>query len=905
MDRFGNVLQQIKIDRISSMVTKIRRKNEMTQAMVWRRNVANQNSALGSDPTPPLTATTVNETPCKIVDEALCGTYNIVFHLLFDDGVRWVLKVPANGYRGAFNALARQALESEARTMQMIKRHTRVPLPQVHGFSGVMINDIHCPYILMDEVKGVPLWQLWWSNSVTIERREKVRCRALETIAAAMVEISQFSYNTSGSLQFDKSCRLQSIRDAKTPDPWSISGHEEFCGKAPSMIPLGYMTFMQERRQQFENDDVLDNGVSRLRRMLVEQGLKETTTGTATPFMLFHMDFNLQNIMVEDDGTLCGIIDWDRVSSVPQEIGCLSYPTWLLKDCDPEHYNYNPANGAPLREDDNTDDSPAQLQSYRRIYATLIESLFLKATHDIETSRKMSNLTRMSLIMSSLQRADDFPSLEKSIMYHMFDRILDSVCQSSLFNFRQDEPEEEARDKASATGVAIPPSSPLANAVEPKTITADADPMLGDTEKQIALNKEATADAETSIETCTAKEVWMALAEGLTSSHTSRDLNEVRTKSNQASGKGRLVKAFHKLGIQGHKSAGKFLRRKEIEAKASGTVPPPAVEPAENIPRKPLGKTGRVKRFFKALSCKKSKDMVVETPLLASHCERVDIHDGTAECIRKYAEQNMGGALDGNGLIADSMAAAEGSGRPGSKDPQLRVERQPQESKSNSSEPAELEDSIMPEPRLPEMTPSAADEKLKQQSRKSGEGSKALNDSGTSEVWDRIAQEVKNCGVRHATIQEYQRSIAAWIIDAMKEKQKQAEVANQFLGNVGNDMCKSSDSSSLSALPKCYKTAQPALEPVNTTRTPSPPMNQPPFVEPIKGLPPTKPSSIAGEDQGHVDEVEEGTGERDLNDLGHFDIHDICIALGQNTLDEARAEGLIKGFQLLCEKIKA
>ncbi len=77
------------------------------------------------------------------------GTYNIVFELEFSDGVRWMFKVPIDGTVDDFKALNRKALTSEARTMQMLKTKTEIPVPAVYAFDASPRNDLGVPFIMM------------------------------------------------------------------------------------------------------------------------------------------------------------------------------------------------------------------------------------------------------------------------------------------------------------------------------------------------------------------------------------------------------------------------------------------------------------------------------------------------------------------------------------------------------------------------------------------------------------------------------------------------------------------------------------------------------------------------------------------------------------------------------------
>ena len=64
--------------------------------------------------------------------------------------------------------------------------------------------------------------------------------------------------------------------------------------------------------------------------------------------------------MVDDEGSLTGIIDWDNVYTVPRYLGYATYPGWITRDWDPLMYGY---------PDTETEDSPEKLETYRELYS--------------------------------------------------------------------------------------------------------------------------------------------------------------------------------------------------------------------------------------------------------------------------------------------------------------------------------------------------------------------------------------------------------------------------------------------------------------------------------------------------------------------------------------------------------
>lgn len=95
---------------------------------------------------------------CTTTSSPLHGSYNILFPLIFSDGVRWLFKVPSRGYEGLWDDMAARALISEALTMRYLRRKS-IPVPEVYSFDASMDNALGCPFILMEHVHGRRLYE--------------------------------------------------------------------------------------------------------------------------------------------------------------------------------------------------------------------------------------------------------------------------------------------------------------------------------------------------------------------------------------------------------------------------------------------------------------------------------------------------------------------------------------------------------------------------------------------------------------------------------------------------------------------------------------------------------------------------------------------------------------------------
>jgi hypothetical protein len=79
-------------------------------------------------------------------------------------------------------------------------------------------------------------------------------------------------------------------------------------------------------------------------------------------FVISLPDFDSQNIMVDDEGDVTGIMDWDLVQTVPRFLGYCRYPEWITGDWDPTQYEYLQHNNCER------ENSPEELKKYRKWY---------------------------------------------------------------------------------------------------------------------------------------------------------------------------------------------------------------------------------------------------------------------------------------------------------------------------------------------------------------------------------------------------------------------------------------------------------------------------------------------------------------------------------------------------------
>ena len=447
LDRFGKILRTMNIDNIPEFASSIRQ--------LGHSSTGNKSSSPQSKPL---------SISCKLIVPPLCGSYHIVFPIEFEDGMKWMLKVSANGDH--FDSVAAAAMTSEAQTMRMLKKETSIPVPTVYAFDTSSENPLSAPFILMEKLDGRPLNYLWFNQEAPKPCLEHFRIKILQNLAEIMVQLNKFTVSTSGSLvfgsdgtpvrlgaakvmdavaEFNKVHRQDSVKkgeyaadsagnrgaksDALNPPACVWNDNDIIYERGPFSDPKAYLMSNLDRSDPAIRADAYERGTEKCLRLFIDWAFPDAQTHNPQ-FVLSHPDLDVQNILVADDGTITGLIDWDGVAAVPREVGCAQYPLWLMRDWVPSRYNYDTEAGKVSSDAGYQESSPAELATYRALYAQSMEVEIANLTGGSKTAttfgtlpKDEARLTRRSLIMRHLDLSAGDPWAALSAINHIIDQI--------------------------------------------------------------------------------------------------------------------------------------------------------------------------------------------------------------------------------------------------------------------------------------------------------------------------------------------------------------------------------------------------------------------------------------------------------------------------------------------------
>ncbi|KAF5538846.1 altered inheritance of mitochondria 9 mitochondrial [Fusarium mexicanum] len=277
------------------------------------------------------------------------GSYNIV-HIVQLETVKLVIRIPATGWGDGMTKAAEDALSSQVTTMRFIKEQTGAPVPEVYSWDPTNNNEISAPFICMSFVTGETVSSVWFKDSMDESAREQFRLNVLTSTAAIMAKFSTMTFDKIGSLMQaeDGSIFVGPVFEWDENDDGSVHAKatrtyfstDEFmaCSIAPST----------------KDDNSWGRAEDKLLKVLLENA---PFLRSHSHFVLCPPDFDSQNVLVDEQGNVIGLIDWDHCQTVPPQLGYACYPGWITRDWDPLMYGWPHSPGF--------EDSPQDLQRYR------------------------------------------------------------------------------------------------------------------------------------------------------------------------------------------------------------------------------------------------------------------------------------------------------------------------------------------------------------------------------------------------------------------------------------------------------------------------------------------------------------------------------------------------------------
>ncbi|PFH46515.1 hypothetical protein AMATHDRAFT_154639 [Amanita thiersii Skay4041] len=314
----------------------------------------------------------IPSTDCTVdIEKPLYGSFNLVYVITFSDGIKWIARIPIHGVKESWSDRAAASMESQVLTMRFIKQNTTIPIPEIIHVDTTLDNKLGAPFVLMSWLDGKSVTSVWHDSKCDAQTLATRRENILRSVAKAMGQLRFFNANKIGELEFESAPGVdQKLRFKQITGMHSLHLDEET--EEPMFEELGPFGSTREYFLALTNDSrpqraLIDYAKGQWK--LLELMIDIIPSPDEERFLLVHADYDVQNFLVNSEGELTGVIDWDGVVTHPTCIGSLRYPGWITRDWDPLVYGYGNPDSRP-------EDSPEALRGLRALYHSIVEEEF-------------------------------------------------------------------------------------------------------------------------------------------------------------------------------------------------------------------------------------------------------------------------------------------------------------------------------------------------------------------------------------------------------------------------------------------------------------------------------------------------------------------------------------------------
>lgn len=251
--------------------------------------------------------------------EVLFGKRNLLYRLKMPDGALWMARL-FNAFhdKSAITDLdSRHAhrillLESEVATMQFVRQHTQIPVPEVYGYDLTYTNSLKTPYILM-EYKAGQTYPFPFSATRHVKDEDLLKIH---------LQLTHFAWQLAQH-PFDQIGQLRPAPDGSEPVIGPIVDRKDrvtgpFADSKAFYRARAHATLELERSRHPPGSEAgvpiaIDS--AELHVAAAERvGHRAFQNG---PFFLQHADMHWHNLLFDEQCTVTGVVDWEWAQTVP------------------------------------------------------------------------------------------------------------------------------------------------------------------------------------------------------------------------------------------------------------------------------------------------------------------------------------------------------------------------------------------------------------------------------------------------------------------------------------------------------------------------------------------------------------------------------------------------------------
>jgi aminoglycoside phosphotransferase (APT) family kinase protein len=254
---------------------------------------------------------------------------------------------------------------SEVATLAFVQENTTIPVPKVIAYDADLTNELGFEWILMERMNGRSLHEKWHEMS-WLKKGLLVQQVAGFTAQLARMQLSGIGsiYHAEAATDADgESVDIQSYRLGEAVRPtFFLESHIQLpIARGPFTNSEAFVSAHMQHLQhdiatQLQSDDEDEQeDAEEMQEVYIELEsiIPQLLPPRATkePSMLYHPDLSANNILVNDEGDLVGIVDWESVIAAPAWLSCqlpefLQGPSRSILSCPealPEEFQHDAA----------------------------------------------------------------------------------------------------------------------------------------------------------------------------------------------------------------------------------------------------------------------------------------------------------------------------------------------------------------------------------------------------------------------------------------------------------------------------------------------------------------------------------------------------------------------------------
>ncbi|KAI0534965.1 phosphotransferase enzyme family protein [Xylaria digitata] len=313
------------------------RKVVMTKGLLWLGDVddkAHLMAAWATEHHP-------ERLPCQLEEKALHGSYNLCRIVVFDNGEKWIIRLPLLGRTS--QAHRDEKVAGEVATLKLLRERTNIPVPEVKAWGLADENPLDLgPFIMQEFIQGEDLGDILedpadeHSSLMSVRVDDETVKVIYRQVAQFMLQIFKLDFEEIGGLPIGSPDRRR---------PLTLAAHE--------IIRLGGVNVLGSRSEKLLTtkeffDYIVDQQWQQLHEQLNsaddEEDAREkyifvrvlkSLTSRYTwpdynegPFKLICDDFGPRNMRVKDC-KITGVIDQEFSYAGPAQL-LATAPWWLL-----------------------------------------------------------------------------------------------------------------------------------------------------------------------------------------------------------------------------------------------------------------------------------------------------------------------------------------------------------------------------------------------------------------------------------------------------------------------------------------------------------------------------------------------------------------------------------------------